>query len=143
MRLLNIKTYNGLNNDATFYIQAKGLHSGRPLYKPIKNCFAVYSDSPLLFAFTFALWKGRCFEPFIGGSVIPFIRLADVRKILTLCLDEQKNDISKELTTIQKIDELLKLKNDQISHLKQLQIMTARKAVNAEKLIRLARLAPY
>ena len=77
---MKIYTYsNSSKKKATFYIQAKGLHAGRPLKNPIRNCFAVQTDEKHAFESVYVGWVSRQFEPYIGGSVIPFIKIGDVK----------------------------------------------------------------
>lgn len=79
---LNMKIYNG-QLDADFYIQSHGKkNSGRPLRKPIRNCFAVWTNKENAFEIVNCLFVARKFEYFIGGSIIPFIRLYEIRKFL-------------------------------------------------------------
>lgn len=79
----SILTYpNKTQSQPDFYIQCKGLHSGRPLRQPIKNCVAVYSEHPRLFDLVYLLYKGKRFDFYIIGSVIPFIRIDDLTKVV-------------------------------------------------------------
>jgi len=123
---VKLRTWNGTQQPACFYIQNKGLHSGRPLRKPIRNCFAVYTDDDLLFEKVYSMFIGRLFEPFIGGSVVPFIRKREVLDVITTSLSVHK-DISKELHTIRKIDEALLNIHRQITLYKQMQLALCRK----------------
>ena len=70
-----------------FYILCKGLNSGKPLKAPCLNCFAVIAhneaDLQALYWLTFALWKGRKYEIYLTGSVIPFLRVTDFRKLIS------------------------------------------------------------
>jgi hypothetical protein len=70
-----------------FYILCKGLNSGKPLKKPCPNCFTVITknetDLEILYWLSFALWKGRKFEIYLTGSVIPFLRITDFRNIIS------------------------------------------------------------
>lgn len=91
----------------TFYIQMKGLHSGRPLRTPIKNCVAVYSEIPFLFEMVYLLFKGRKFEYYIGGSVVPFIRIEDLKNVINEAVVFYRPEKIKLLDQINKIDEVL------------------------------------
>lgn len=70
----------------SFFIQCKGLHSGRPLRFPIPNCFVCSCDTAeeqeFYFWLCFGLWKGKLIEPHLCGSVIPFIRLQELRQLI-------------------------------------------------------------
>lgn len=77
-----MKIYNG-QRDADFYIQSHGeKNAGRPLREPIRNCFAVWTDKENAFEIVSCLFIARKFEYFIGGSVIPFITIFEIRKFL-------------------------------------------------------------
>lgn len=115
-----IRQYNGLNK-ADFYIQCKGLHSGRPLDNPIPNCFGVKSADDLLKEKVYALFVARIFEPIIGGSVIPFIRIYETRHLLNEHLDKFNNVHEKKLIQIRQIDKLMEFQRQQIKTYSQLQ----------------------
>lgn len=69
-----------------FFILNKGLNSGKPLNEPCPNCFVCFCQSEQeresLYWITFALWKGNRFRQFLCGSVIPFIRINDLKNCL-------------------------------------------------------------
>ncbi len=123
---VKLKCYTGNEQPGSFYIQAKGLHAGRPLKNPIRNCFVVYTDDEMLFEKVYSLWVGRYFEPHIGGSVVPFIRIGDVKDVLNIAIRSQRNN-TKELQAIKQIDVLLSNIADQVKHYKELQRMLCRK----------------
>lgn len=125
--MYKICTYNG-QKSASFYIQSKGNYAGRPLRKPIPNCFAVYSENPFAFEIVYCLFKAKTFEYYIIGSVIPFIRIGEVKKILNQYLD--KEYCTKHLQTVQAIDKLLDIKKDEIKNLMALQCGFARQTLN-------------
>jgi len=93
-----IKSYkNGSTyNQPHFYIQNKGLNSGRALKNPIRNCYVVTTETEeqreLLFYLCFSLQIGRFFSFYIKGSVIPFITIDDARKVLNRALINYKKD---------------------------------------------------
>jgi hypothetical protein len=102
---LRIRVANG--QPAPIYIQSKGLHAGRPLRQPIANCFAVWSEHPHLFAVAFAAWSAKAYAPRIGGSVIPFLTIANCTEILGAFLDRCTEDKSQRLAAIQAVDDLI------------------------------------
>ncbi len=97
-----------------FYIQVKGLHSGRPIKTPIVNCVAVYSDFPYLFEIVYLLWNGRKFESDIIGSVVPFIRIDAIKKIIALGLESYRPEKKKLLEKINLIDQVVVNHKEQI-----------------------------
>lgn len=105
---------NKSNLTPSFFIQMKGNHSGRPLRKPIRNCIAVYSSIPFLFEMVYLLFKGRKFEYHIIGSVVPFIRIEDLKQVLDEGIQSYQPEKDKFLQQINKIDELLSNYQEQI-----------------------------
>ena len=128
--MLRIETYNG-QKSANFYIQSKGNYSGRPLRKPIPNCFAVFTNNPLAFEIVYCLFKGKLFEYYIIGSVIPFIRITAVKKILEKYIKVEFCE--EKLKTIQSIDQILLIKNEQIKNLMELQTAIALESIKNAK----------
>lgn len=109
-----------------FYIQIKGLHSGRPMKQPIVNCVAVYTDIPNLFEVVYALWKGRYFECDIIGSVIPFIRIDAIKKVINTGMRNYKGEKLTVLAQVGKVDEMVANGRERIKALQTLQIALCR-----------------
>lgn len=69
-----------------FFILSKGNNAGKPLAAPCPNCFVLLAESDtekdLLYWLCYGLWQGRCFRVYLSGSVIPFIHLQDLRKVI-------------------------------------------------------------
>ena len=69
-----------------FFVLCKGNNSGRPSRTPNANSFVVSAptaeDIEHLYWLSYAIWKGRGFEPLLRGSVIPFITTRDYRRHL-------------------------------------------------------------
>lgn len=130
--IFKLKCFVG-QTDAAFFIQSRGLNSGRPLVEPIPNCFAVYSNLENLFELVYALYKGRCFEPFIHGSVIPMIRIADVKQIIEERIGYINPNTQEYFKLINDIDKLLHVENKKIKTLQQLQYSLCRKVMDCNK----------
>ena len=88
----NERTY----NQPHFFVQNKGLNSGRALNIPIRNCFVVTTETEeqkeALFYLCFSLQIGRYFNYYIKGSVIPFITIDDTLKVLNSALQNYEKD---------------------------------------------------
>jgi hypothetical protein len=121
-----LRTYTGSQADGQFYIQSKGLHAGRPLKNPIRNCFVVYTDDELLFEKVYSLYVGKYFEYYIHGSVVPFICIDDVRCTIEDALS-RNHYVIKELETIRLVDELVNNMNEKIKLYKAMQVGLCRK----------------
>ena len=120
-------TYNG--QQANFYIQNKGFNSGRPLREPKRNCFAVFTDDEFLFQKVQALFIGRYFEPFIHGSVIPTIRLYEVKQVIEdnpITVDDKAK---KHLQSLEQIDKFILISKEKINLLLQMKTAIARETV--------------
>lgn len=79
-----------------FFILNKGLNSGRPMNKPCPNCFVVITETDeqreSLYYLCLSLQIGKFFNYYIIGSVIPFIRIDDTRKVLNKALQNYDKD---------------------------------------------------
>ena len=112
-------------NKASFFIQSKGKHSGRPLRKPKPNCFAVYTDNENLYELVYALYISRRFEYYLIGSVIPFIRLKDVNTVITEALEAFKPKTSDILQQISQTDTVIEHMERKLKIIKDLRIALA------------------
>ena len=69
-----------------FFILNKGNHSGKPMNDPCPNCFVCICSSEeekeMIYWLVMGLCQGRVFEQYLCGSVIPFVRINDVKKAL-------------------------------------------------------------
>jgi hypothetical protein len=109
-----------------FYILNKGLNSGRPMNKPCPNCFVVTTETDKqresLYYLCQSLQIGEYFKFYIIGSVIPFIRIDDVRKVLNTAIRNYKQQQwelkVQKLKQISAYEENLKLQLKTISDLK-------------------------
>jgi hypothetical protein len=98
MNTPKIKTHKMKSNyeGQYFFILSKGMNAGKPLDKPCPNCFVIFAKSEeeknLLYWLCFGLWQANLFHPFITGSVIPFIRLENLRQVIVAALIKIKED---------------------------------------------------
>lgn len=69
-----------------FFILSRGKNAGRPQYEAIPNAFVVVTkeseELERLYWIAYALWKAKGFEFIQLGSVIPFIKVGDVRNLI-------------------------------------------------------------
>lgn len=129
-----LKTYNGTKDaKQKFYIQSKGLHSGRPLKEPIPNCFAVYTDIKNAYEIAYCIFKAKLYRNLIMGSVVPFIRIREARDLLTpIFLNYKRFDLQK-LGLIEKIDSQLILMDKKQRALKEMQLAMAHQLIRQVK----------
>jgi len=114
---------------ADFYIQNKGYNSGKPHRAPLRNCFAVFTEDEFLFQKVQALFIGRYFEPFIHGSVVPTIRLDDVKKIIERTPIKMDDKAIKQFKSLDDIDKLIIVTQEKIKMLKNLKTAIATETV--------------
>jgi hypothetical protein len=120
MLAFQLKSHQQNEPIAQFYIQCKGLHSGRPLRKAIPNCFSVYTNTPNMFEMVYVLYIGGLFNPYIKGSVVPFITLGDASGIIR----ENGHILSNQklFSQIEAIDSLLQVTKQKINLIQQMQV---------------------
>jgi hypothetical protein len=100
------RTYHGNH----FFILSKGNNAGRPMDKPCPNCFVVISKCPhekqLLYWLCYGLWQCGYFQPHLCGSVIPFLRLPELKSIIRdtrTKVELRKNEYDKAIETLNKL----------------------------------------
>jgi len=83
---LKTNKLNATYSEPHFFILNKGNHSGKPMNDPCPNCFVCICSSEeekeMLYWLVMGLCQGRVFEQYLCGSVIPFVRINDVKKTL-------------------------------------------------------------
>jgi len=100
---MEIKQYNG-KHKADFYIQCKGLHSGRPIKQPIANCFSVFNSTETDFKLVYSIYTSGKFKNQIIGTCIPFIRISDCRKIIYTFKDSIQENNALDFERIKQVD---------------------------------------
>jgi hypothetical protein len=97
-----------------FYILNKGLNSGRPMNEPCPNCFVVVTETieqrESLYYLCLSLQIGQYFNFYIIGSVIPFIRIGDTKKVLTKAL--QNYEVDKWQSRVEKLKTIILYENN-------------------------------
>ena len=120
-----------------FYILCKGLNSGKPLKAPCPNCFAVIAsneaDLQTLYWLAFALWKGRKYEIYLTGSVIPFLRVTDFRKLISEHFEqatENHAELQKTVNALQLAEEKEQQLSNNLKLVRQLKVAYAHSYFN-------------
>jgi hypothetical protein len=125
---MQIKTHKMKNAYSVphFFILSKGHNSGKPLEKPCPNCFVCLckneEEKQKLYWLFYGLWQGMYFHPFLTGSVIPFIRLDDVKQVIKTAIEKTlaKPDLlSKNISIMQLLDEKSEAIHQQIKLIKE------------------------
>ena len=90
-----------------FYILSKGLNSGKPLTAPCPNSFVCIckneEQKDFYFWLLFGLWKAKHFHQFLTGSVIPFLRISDLKSEVAIQGDIVSKQTSEYKSTIHKV----------------------------------------
>lgn len=128
MQIFEIKTHKigRTYPNPHFFILNKGLNSGKPLDKPCPNCFVISTTSRAnresLYYLCLSLKVGQYFGYYLKGSVIPFISISDVKKVINTALqnfEEQQWQLKVEkLKKITAFEENLQQQLSTISKLK-------------------------
>lgn len=112
---MQIKDYNGntaepKQGETVFFIQSHGYNAGRPLKKPIPNCWEVRTERPADYEILYIVFESKILESFFVGSVIPFIRLGDYKNIIFPILKNAIHEnriINEHYLQIRKIEQQL------------------------------------
>jgi hypothetical protein len=128
--MLRLKKYTGTEK-ADFYIQSHGDHAGRPLKEPIRNCFAIWTDTTYAFEICTCLYIARKYEYFIIGSCVPFVRLFEIKALLSN--EFSKSYHKKSLQHLEKVMTLEKTFLAQCQHVKNLKIAYAKQITKTVK----------
>lgn len=126
--LNKIKTYrDGIQIPQNhFFILSKGLNAGKPMNTPCPNCFVFKADNQnekdFYYWLCFALWQAGKFQMYLVGSVIPFIRIDDVKDIIlqaTINANQNKIEYKKSLSLLLQIEQQTQNIKQQLKLLKQ------------------------
>lgn len=87
------------------FILNKGLNSGKPSQEPFTNSFVIIFENQEDFdnvqLTAYALWKTKFWHPFLCGSVIPFLRLNEVKKEFSIKINQEIKDHEEHLKNVQ------------------------------------------
>lgn len=134
MNIPKIKTHRmseEFTNQNHFFILSKGNNAGKPLWNPCPNCFIVITNNlqerEYFYWLCYGLWVGGFFRQFLSGSVISFIRIAELHQVILQA--HSKVQLRRE-ALMNSIDILNKLSAQHDSLVKQIQIIKqAKKAL--------------
>ena len=106
-----------------FFILNKGLNSGKPYTAPVRNSYVVSTETieqkEALFHLSYMLLEARCFRFYLKGTVIPFICIKDVEKLLVKNSKYfGQEDFVTKLKALKKVE---KLEEVQVQKLKAIQ----------------------
>lgn len=137
---MNIKTHkmkNEYTNQNHFFILSKGNNAGKPMDLPCPNCFVLTArnlqEREYFYWLCYGLWVGGFFRPFLTGSVISFLRIAEL--IQVICEAQSKVELRKE-ALMNAIEILNKLNAQHENLLKQVQLIKQAKKVVMYKVLK-------
>lgn len=113
---IEIKCYNPATNYSgpTFYLLCKGNNSGKPSYTPFTNSFVVQADDQdtleYIYWMCWGFWQCKKFHHLLLGSVIPYIRLSDMRGFIF----ENYEANLMELTPMKSVTQKLQMCNNAV-----------------------------
>lgn len=135
MNNFQIKTYRPgyVPSDNTMYILSKGSNAGKPLDKPCPNCFAVTTlsaaEKTSIYWICYVLWQGGIFRRLLIGSVIPFVRIDELRRCIDTAINvcsEDNTSFCHTIETFEKISSLERSLGAQLDQLRALKSALAR-----------------
>lgn len=87
------------------FLLNKGMNSGKPQKEPFTNSFVIIfendSDFDTINLTAYALWKTKFWHQFLSGSVIPFLRLNDVRKEFSTKVNQEIKDHKEHVKNVE------------------------------------------
>lgn len=128
MKTFTLKTYspNQPLSQSHFYILNKGLNSGRPSDNPCPNCFVLSTksidDKDFYYWLLFGLWQSKAFHPYLRGSVIPFIIIKELQKVIILASEKAQANpgkFNKAISSLKQLDLLEKAYQKNLQLIKQ------------------------
>ena len=138
---MQIKKYTGKmaqpqEAETVFFIQSHGNNAGRPLKEPIPNCWEVRTVRQQDWEILSIVFISKVLDPFITGSVIPFIRLSDYKKIIAPILKHgvhKNGKLNARYLQIRQIEELIRIKKEQLSKLGELKTAISHQTIKTLK----------
>jgi len=85
------------------------------LENPCPNCFVLIAETneekEFYYWLTFGLWKTKAFHPYLRGSVIQFIVIGELKKLIIQATEKAQTNLdkfNKAIATLQQLDLLEK-----------------------------------
>jgi hypothetical protein len=141
MNTYTIKTHRPRNKISKphFFILNKGINSGKPLEMPCPNCFVCSTETQdekdLYYRLIYALWQSKAFQPFLRGSVIPFIQLNELKACIQKAVDHaNKNPESfcETMEALKKLEEKEKFHSESLRLIRQAKLLIFKKFLRLE-----------
>lgn len=111
-----------------FFILSRGKNAGRPQYEGIPNAFVVVAkeseELERLYWIVYVLWKAKHFELIQLGSVIPFLKVGEVRNLVAdkaNSIDFSSQRTRKRLKLLQTLRKLCENQIDLVSKIAEME----------------------
>jgi hypothetical protein len=131
MYTFQIKSYRPScsSSEHAFYVLSKGNNAGKPLDAPCPNCFLITATSAVerdkLYWICYLLWKGGCLRHLLVGSVIPFIRIAEIRHAIEQAIESATDRPSAFDTAIKMLQDADRLERNLRAQLSSITVLKA------------------
>ena len=109
------------------FILSKGLNAGKPLLAPCPNCFVVScSTKPnanYIDVLCYGLHKAKYFHQLLTGSVIPFLRISDIKKVVAMqseAVNKNPKAFTEDVEKIKLMEQKEKLMQQQLKSIAEL-----------------------
>jgi hypothetical protein len=124
-------------NQNHFFVLSKGNNAGKPMESSCPNCFVVITNNlqerEYFYWLCYGLWVGGFFRPFLSGSVISFLRIAELNQVIRHA--HSKVALRKE-ALMSSIEILNKLSAQHDNLMKQVQLIKQAKKAIMYKVLR-------
>lgn len=110
----SIKTHrkDNLYTKPHLFLLNKGWNSGKPQKVPFTNCFVIIfdneKDTETIYWTAYGLWKAKYWHQLLCGSVIPFLRLNDLKKEFTKQMNYEIQEYEQHLKDVEALKLLMK-----------------------------------
>ena len=108
-----------------FFILNKGLNGGKPFTAPVRNSYVITTETneqkEALFHLSYMLLETRCYRFYLKGTVIPFICIRDVEKLLVKNSKYfGQEDFETKLKALKKVEKLEDIQEQKLKAIKEL-----------------------
>jgi hypothetical protein len=113
-----VKTHkpNTKYNANHFFVLNKSTNSGQPQKEPFMDCFVILfsneEEEEKVYCIAYSLWKTKFWHPYLKGSVIPFLEIADFENHFSPKVNEMLLDFENHQKDVKAL-QLLELKEEQ------------------------------
>jgi hypothetical protein len=136
MQTFRIQTWSSTHKDSQhqFFLLSRGNNTGKPLDKPCPNCYVVAccsaEERERLYWLSYVPWQSGTFRQHLIGSVIEFIRIDDLRKLMQAYDRKLNGKIVEFVTMLTRLNAMEASLHAQLTKTKQLKLAMAQTILN-------------